>query len=238
MIFGFVVAFPYIPGSSSDAFKGVSVFMGILLSLGSTSIISNIPAGYSMIYRRAYKLGDCIRIGEHVGDVVESRLLVTHLRTTKNEEIVLPNSLILGSSSVVNYSSSARNGDLILHSRIGIGYETSWRQVEAMLSQAASRTKGIKADPATFVLQVSLTEFCVEYEINVYCDNAQGMNAIYSGLHRNILDVFNEYGVQIMTPAYVTHPAQAKIVQKDKWYAPPAQPGDTRGMLPGLRNAC
>jgi small-conductance mechanosensitive channel len=113
---------------------------------------------------------------------------------------------------------------LILHTTVGIGYETPWRQVEAILLEAAGRTKGIKAEPAPFVRQQALGDFCVTYELNVYCGDAQAMGALYTGLHRNILDVFNEYGVQIMTPAYEGDPAEPKVVAKDQWFAAPARP--------------
>jgi len=220
--FTIVVAYPYIPGSETEAFKGVSLFLGVIFSLGSSSVIGNVIAGYTMIYRRAFHIGDRIRINEHLGDVVETRLLVTHLRTPKNEEIVIPNSVIL-SSSVVNYSLLAREGKLILHSSVGIGYETPWRQVEAMLVQAAERTEGLLAEPKPFVLQRALGDFAVTYEINVYCGDAQAMEKLYTRLYRNILDVFNEHGVQIMTPAYVADPAQPKVVPKEQWYATPAR---------------
>jgi len=223
--FSLVIAFPYIPGSSSEAFKGISVFLGIVFSLGSSSIISNIVAGYSMTYRRAFKLGDRVRIGEHVGDVTEVRQLVTHLRTVKNEDIVVPNSLILN-SSVVNYSTQARTGQLVLHTTVGIGYETPWRQVEAMLLEAAARTADLRSEPSPYVLQQVLGDYCVTYELNVYSDNAQAMNKLYTALHRNILDVFNEYGVQIMTPSYVADPPEAKVVSRESWFLPPAKPID------------
>lgn len=218
-----VVAYPHIPGSGSNAFQGVSIFLGVIFSLGSQSVISNVIAGYSMIYRRAFKTGDRVRIDEHVGDVTESRLLVTHLRTPKNEQVVIPNSVVLN-SSVVNYSTLAREGRLILHTTVGIGYETPWRQVEAMLLQAAERTEGVAKEPKPFVLQKTLGDFCVTYEVNVYCSDAQSMPKLYARLHQNILDVFNEYGVQIMTPAYEGDPQQAKIVPKENWYATPANP--------------
>jgi len=220
--FTIVVAYPYIPGSGSEAFKGVSLFLGVIFSLGSSSVIGNVIAGYTMIYRRAFHVGDRIRINEHLGDVAETRLLVTHLRTPKNEEVVIPNSVILN-SSVVNYSMFAREGRLILHTSVGIGYETPWRQVEAMLLQAAERTAGLLAEPKPFVLQRALGDFAVTYEINVYCGDAQAMEKLYTRLYQNILDVFNEFGVQIMTPAYVQDPAQPKVVPKEQWYAAPAR---------------
>jgi small-conductance mechanosensitive channel len=219
--FGLVVAYPYIPGSESDAFKGVSLFLGIVFSLGSSSAISNVIAGYMMTYRRAFKVGDRIRVGQATGDVMEMRLQVTHLRSVKNEEIIIPNSQIL-TGEVVNYSSLVRAHGLILHTEVGIGYETPWRQVEAMLHLAASRTAGLSSEPRPFVLVKALGDFAVTYELNVYCRNVQAMNQLYAELHRNILDVFNEYGVQIMTPAYEGDPDEPKVVRQKDWYASPA----------------
>jgi small-conductance mechanosensitive channel len=217
-----VVAYPYIPGSGSDAFKGISIFIGIVFSLGSSSTIANIIAGYTMTYRRAFRMGDRVKIGDIVGDVTEMRLQVTHLRTIKNEEVIIPNSSIL-TNEVVNYSSLAHRLGLILHTRVGIGYETPWRQVEAMLLIAAERTPGIMREPKPFVRQLSLGDFAVTYEVNVYCDNPQAMSQIYTALHRNILDVFNEHGIQIMTPAYEGDPESPKVVPKDQWFTAPAK---------------
>jgi small-conductance mechanosensitive channel len=217
-----VVAYPYIPGSGSDAFKGISIFIGIVFSLGSSSTIANIIAGYTMTYRRAFRMGDRVKIGDIVGDVTEMRLQVTHLRTIKNEEVIIPNSSIL-TNEVVNYSSLAHRLGLILHTRVGIGYETPWRQVEAMLLIAADRTPGIMREPKPFVRQLSLGDFAVTYEVNVYCDIPQAMSQIYTALHRNILDVFNEHGIQIMTPAYEGDPESPKVVPKDQWFTAPAK---------------
>jgi len=223
IIFALVIAYPYIPGSGSDAFKGISIFVGLMMSLGASSIVANSIAGYMLIYRRAFRVGDRIKVGDVVGDVVEMRQQLTHLRTPKNEEVTIPSSVILN-SNVVNYSSRVRQGGLILHTTVGIGYETPWRQVEAMLIEAANRTEGLLREPPPFVLQTALGDFCITYEINVYCDRPQQMPQLYTGLHRNILDVFNEHGVQIMTPSYVADTAQPKVVPTDQWYAPPAQP--------------
>ena len=221
--FGLVVAYPYIPGSESAAFRGVSLFIGIVFSLGSSSAISNIIAGYMMTYRRAFKVGDWVKVGGALGEVIEMRLQVTHLRSPKNEEIVIPNSQIL-TSEVLNYSSLARTRGLILHTEVGIGYETPWRQVEAMLIQAAERTTGLLMEPRPFVLQRKLADFAVVYELNVYCSDVPAFPQLYSALHRSILDVFNEYGVQIMTPAYERDPLEPKIVRREDWYAAPATP--------------
>jgi len=218
-----IVAYPYIPGSETEAFKGLSIFVGIIFSLGSSSLIGNLIAGYSMTYRRAFRIGDRVKIGEHLGDVEQMRLLVTHLRTPKNEEVVIPNSSILG-GDVVNFSTLAHQHGLILHTTVGIGYETPWRQVEAMLLEAAARTPGLLREPQPFVRQKSLGDFCVTYEINAYCSNPQEMFLLYTELHRNILDLFNEYGVQIMTPAYEGDPEQPKVVPPEQWFTAPARP--------------
>lgn len=221
IFFGLVMAYPYIPGSSTDAFKGVSIFLGAILSLGSSSVLSHIIAGYSLIYRRVFRIGDRVKINECIGDIEEMSTLVTRMRSLKNEEIVIPNSIVLN-SNVVNYTKLARDKGLILHTTVGIGYEVPWRQVEAMLLQAAEKTPGLREAPRPFVLQQSLGDFAVNYEINAYCNDASQMMQIYTALHKNILDAFNEYGVQIMTPSYVYDTEQPKIVPKDKWYDPPA----------------
>ena len=222
VVLALVVAYPYIPGGRSEAFKGLTLFIGILFSLGSSSAIANFIAGYIMTYRRAFRVGDRIKIGETMGDVTQLRLGSTHLKTVKNEEVIIPNSFIIN-NEVVNYSSLARQRGLILHTTVGIGYETPWRQVEGMLILAAERTPGILKEPPPFVLQKALGDFAVTYEINVYCGNAQAMATIYTLLHRNVLDLFNEYEVQIMTPAYERDPETAKLVPKEKWFAAPAK---------------
>ena len=220
--FAAMVSYPYIPGSQSAAFKGISIFLGVLFSLGSSSLLSNIIAGYTMAYRRAFHVGDRIQVGEVMGDVAEIGLMVTHLRSIKNEELVVPNSLILN-SNVINYSSLARERGLILHTTVGIGYETPWRQVEAMLLMAAERTTGLLREPPPFILQQSLGDYAVTYQLNVFCDKPGEMFKLYTELHRNVLDVFNEYNIQIMTPSYVLDSAQPKVVPKEQWFAKPAE---------------
>ena len=220
--FAAVIAYPYIPGSESAAFKGISIFFGVVFSLGASSVVGNMLAGYSLIYRRTFKVGDRVKIGDVVGDVTHMRLQVTHVRTIKNEDVVVPNSVIL-TTQVVNYSSYAATEGLVLHTTVGIGYEVPWRQVEAMLLLAASRTPGLLTAPPPFVLQTSLADFAINYELNVHCGDAHDMFPLYTELHRNIQDVFNEYGVQIMTPAYRGDPAVPKVVPKDQWYQAPAR---------------
>ncbi|MCJ7468430.1 MAG: mechanosensitive ion channel family protein [Maribacter sp.] len=217
--FSVVIAYPYIPGSDSIAFKGVSVFVGVLFSLGSSSFIGNIIAGYSMIYRGAFKKGDRIEVDNLIGYVEEQRLMITRLRSLKNEEIVIPNTVLLN-SKIVNYSTTEQELGTILHTTVGIGYETPWRQVDAMLKLAADRTEGLSKEPKPFVLKKSLGDFAVNYEINAYCKEVSKMNRIYTLLHQNILDVFNENNVQIMTPFYIRDPEIPKIVPKDQWNTP------------------
>ncbi len=223
-----VVAYPYIPGSESQAFKGVSIFLGIVFSLGSSSSISNIIAGYMVIFRRAFRVGDRVKIGNQLGDVIEMRLQATHLRTIKNEEIIVPNSLILN-TEVLNYSSLSRQGGLILHTSVTIGYDAPWRQVHALLLLAAERTTGLLREPHPFVLQTALNDFYVNYELNAYTDQPLNMITIYSDLHQKIQDTFNEFGVQIMSPHYLSDPKEAKIVPKEKWHQPPAKPDEGSG---------
>jgi small-conductance mechanosensitive channel len=220
--FAVIVAYPYIPGSESSAFKGVTVFLGVLFSLGSSSFIGNIIAGYSMTYRGAFKIGDRIKVDELVGFVVEQKLLVTRLRSVKNEEIIIPNSVLLN-SNIINFNTRANDLGVIIHTTVGIGYETPWRQVDAMLKLAADRTKGLMKQPEPFVLKQSLGDFAVNYEINAYCNDISRMHIFYTELHQNILDVFNENNVQIMTPAYEGDPEIPKVVPKDQWNTPLAE---------------
>lgn len=221
--FALVVAYPYIPGSDSEAFKGLGILMGVVLSIGSSSFIANMVAGYSLTYRAAYRIGDRVRIGEHLGEVVDIRTQNTRLRSLKNEEVNIPNSIVV-SSAVVNYSAYQRDEGVILHTEVGIGYDTPWRQVEAMLLMAAERTEGLLRDPAPFVLQRSLGDFTVVYELNAHCSDARRMARLYSDLHGHIQDVFNEYGVQIMSPNYEQDPELPKTVSPGDFYAAPATP--------------
>ncbi len=219
IVFALVVAFPYIPGSDTNAFKGISVFLGIIFSLGSSSFIANIVAGYSMTYQGAFKHGDFIKVNEFEGFVESQTSMVTRLRSRKNEEIVIPNSVML-SSNVINYSMKAKKHDLIIYTTVGIGYETPWRQVDAMLKLAANRTEGLMKEPEPFVLKKALGDFAITYEINAYCLDETKLPQYYSLLHQHILDVFNENEVAIMTPAYMADPATAKVVAKDQWDIP------------------
>jgi small-conductance mechanosensitive channel len=196
-----VVVFPYLPGSKSPAFQGVSIFLGVLFSLGSTSAVANIVSGMLLTYTRAFQDGDRVRIGETTGDVLGKTLLVTRIRTIKNEDISIPNALVL-SSHIINYSSSAQEQGLILHTGVTIGYDAPWRQVYELLIAAARDTERILKEPKPFVLQTSLDDFYVSYELNAFTDQPTYMARIYSDLHQNIQDKFNEAGVEIMSPHY------------------------------------
>jgi small-conductance mechanosensitive channel len=233
LVLALVIGYPYIPGSNSDAFKGISVFLGIMLSLGSSSFIASLIAGYTVIYRRAFRTGDVVQIGDVLGFVTAVRMLDTHVRTFKNEDVAVPNSQLLN-SHITNYSALARTSGVILHTVAGIGYETPWRQVEAMLLEAARRTSSVKTDPPPYVLQLKLDDFCVQYELNVHIAEPLLILETYTELHRNVLDVFNEYGVQIMTPAYMKDPDAPKVVPPNQWYLAPAKP-DAPGSVPVAR---
>lgn len=199
--FGAIMLYPYLPGSDSDAFKGVSLFFGVLFSLGSSGAVGNMMAGIILTYTRAFQLGDRVKIGDTTGDVIEKTLLVTRVRTIKNVSITIPNGSVLG-GQIVNYTSMAKERGLILHTGVTIGYDVPWKQVHALLLAAADRTEHVLKEPKPFVLQTSLDDFYVAYQLNVSTDRADMQAGIYSLLHQNIQDCFNEGGVEILSPHY------------------------------------
>lgn len=199
--FALVVVFPYLPGAQSDAFKGVSVFIGVLFSIGSSSAVSNVVAGTILTYMRPFRIGDRVKIADSVGDVVERTLLVTRLKTIKNVYITIPNAAVLA-GQIVNYTRSENEEGLILHTSVTIGYDAPWRKVHELLVEAAKATPTILAEPAPFVLQTALGDFSVCYEVNAYTDDPSVMAATYSALHANIQDRFAEAGVEIMSPIF------------------------------------
>ncbi len=201
LAFMVVLIFPYLPGSDSAIFKGVSVFLGVLFSLGSSSAIANMIAGLVITYMRPFQIGDRIKISDITGDVVEKTLLVTRLKTVKNEVITIPNSSIL-SGNTINYSSVAKKEGLILYTTITIGYDVPWKDMHAALIEAAERTEFLLKDPKPFVLQTSLDDFYVSYQINAITKTPKKQALIYSMLHQNIQDVCNEKGIEIMSPHY------------------------------------
>ena len=199
--FGVVVAFPYLPASGSPAFAGVSVFMGILISLASSSSLSNMIAGLVLTYTGAFRVGDRVKIGDSYGDILKPSLLATQIRTIKNEEITIPNSIVLN-TSVINYTRKAKTSGLILHTTVTIGYDAPWRKVHDLLIRAAVETPGVLPQPQPFVWQTALNDFYVTYEINAYTDSPQEKDQIYATLHSRIQDSFYEAGVEIMSPHY------------------------------------
>jgi len=199
--FAFVVIFPYLPGSDSPVFQGISVFLGFLFTFGSAGSLSNVIAGLVLTYMRLFKIGDRVKIGEIVGDVIEKSSLVTRVRTPKNEIISIPNSTVM-SSHTINYSSDAPEKGLIIHTTVTIGYDVPWKDMHQTLIDAALRTDLVLKDPQPFVLQTSLEDFYVAYQINAYVREANKQAAIYSNLHQNIQDVCNENGIEILSPHY------------------------------------
>jgi small-conductance mechanosensitive channel len=200
--FVLVVAYPYIPGSESSAFKGISIFLGVLFSLGSSSAIANLIAGVILTYMRSYRVGDVIKVGDATGVVLERRLYVTRLKTFKNEIITIPNGVIL-TGHVTNLSHEVQQGDgLILHTGVTIGYDAPWETVHNLLIEAANRSQHILKSPPPFVLQTALNDFYVAYELNAYTDAPEILPWVYSDLHKNIQNTFNEGGVEIMSPHY------------------------------------
>lgn len=203
LLYAFMIAmiYPYLPGSNSGVFQGISVFVGLIISLGSSSIIGNIIAGLVITYMRPYKLGDCIKLNDTTGNVIEKTPFVTRLRTLKNEVVTVPNSFIM-SSHTVNYSESARNYGLIIHTSVSFAYDTPWRTVHDLLINAALRTPGVLHNPKPFVLETELQDYYPCYQINAYIKNADIIPDIMSDLMQNIQDLFNEAGIELMTPHY------------------------------------
>ncbi len=192
-----IIVFPYLPGSKSPAFQGISIFLGVLFSLGSTSAIANIVAGVILTYMRAFKIGDRVKIADTMGDVIEKTLLITRVRTIKNVEITIANAMVLG-SHIINFSSSSNEEGLILHTTVTIGYDAPWRTVHQLLIDAALSTGAILKQPAPFIFQTALDDFYVHYELNAYTDQPSQMAKIYSDLHATIQDKFNAAGLEII----------------------------------------
>jgi small-conductance mechanosensitive channel len=201
IVLAVVLVSPYLPGFGSPAFQGISIFFGILLSLGSTAAIANIVAGVALTYMRPFNVGDRVKIADTMGDVMEKTLLITRVRTIKNVEVTIPNSMVLG-SHMINLSALAQQSGLILYTAVTIGYDAPWRKVHELLIAAARATRDVLADPAPFVLQISLNDFSITYELNAYTANVKALLQIQSELHQNIQDQFNEAGVEIMSPTF------------------------------------
>lgn len=217
LLYAFMIAmiYPYLPGSKSGVFQGISVFVGLIVSLGSSTVIGNIIAGLVITYMRPFKLGDRIKLNETTGNVIEKTPLVTRIRTPKNEVVTIPNSFIM-SSHTVNFSQSARDYGLIIHSEVSIGYDIPWRKTHQLLIEAALNTPGVVDDPRPFVLETSLQDYYPVYQVNAYIKDANQLAQVYSDLHQNIQDRFNEEGIEIMSPHYIaTRDGSETTIPKD-----------------------
>jgi small-conductance mechanosensitive channel len=223
-LFALAMAYPYLPGAQTEAFKGLSVLLGLMVSLGASSVVGQGAAGLILIYTRTIRPGEYVRVGEHEGTVTVLGMFTTRIRTGLGEELTLPNSLITGSVTK-NYSRAVQGQGFIVDTTVTIGYDTPWRQVEAMLVEAARRTPGILETPAPRVFQTALSDFYPEYRLvaQAVTEGAHPRAQVMTNLHANIQDVFNEYGVQIMSPHYLGDPADAKMVRPDDWYPAPAK---------------
>ena len=223
-LFALAMAYPYLPGAGTEAFKGLSVLLGLMVSLGASSVIGQAASGLILTYTRTLRPGEYVRIGEHEGTVTEMGMFTTRIRTGLGEVLSIPNSMITGSVTK-NYSRSVKGQGYVIDTTVTIGYDTPWRQVEAMLIEAARRTEGILAEPKPQVFQTALSDYYPEYRLVAQAVPSQPRPraALLSALHAHIQDVFNEYGVQIMSPHYIADPQDAKWVPKENWYAEPAR---------------
>ena len=204
LLYTFMIAmiYNYLPGSDSGVFQGISVFVGIIISLGSSTLIANLMAGLVITFMRPFRIGDRIKLNDTVGDIIEKTPLVTRVKTPKNEIVTVPNSFVM-SSLTTNYSSSAQEYGLIIHTDVTFGYEVPWQQVHQLMIQSALATPHIEAEPRPFVLQTKLDDWYVVYQINAYTRHPEKMSAIYSDLHQNILDIFHEAGIEVMSPHFM-----------------------------------
>ena len=230
-IFALTVAYPYIPGSGSEAFKGISVFAGLMLSLGSSGFVNQLMSGLVIVYSGALRVGDYVRINNIEGTVQELGSMSTKIATTKKEFVAIPNGVAI-SSHIVNYSRLAKRDGAIISTTITIGYDTPWRQVHALLKQAAEKTPGVRDVPAPDVLQRALSDFYVEYELRVCIDEPMRRLPVLSLLHGEIQDAFNAVGVQIMSPNFVMQPEEDVLVPKNQWYTAPAGTRDDPDTVP------
>ena len=201
--FMFILIFPYLPGSNSLAFRGVSVFLGVLFTFGSAGPLGNLISGLVLTYMRSFRVGDRVKISDITGDIIEETLLVIRIRTIKNEIISIPNSSVL-SSHTINYSSVSMQDGLVINTTITMGYDVPWRRVHELLIEAAVATEHIQTEPKPFVLQTGLDDSSVSYQINGYTREANKQDIIYSDLYQNIQDLFNKAGLDLLSPRYIT----------------------------------
>jgi len=224
-LFALTVSYPLFPGSDSDIFKGVSLFAGLMVTLGSSGIVGQWMSGMILVYSRSLRPGDLVKAGDNEGVVSSLGLMFTKIRTPIGEEITIPNSALI-SGSIRNFTRLSKGTGSRVTTSVTIGYDAPWRQVHAMLLEAAARTDGLRTEPAPFVLQRALNDFYVEYELVGRIDAPLELPFVMTCLHGNVQDVFNEYGVQILSPHFLNQPAQPVVVDKRKWFAAPASPDD------------
>ncbi len=229
-LFALAMAYSYLPGSDTEAFKGLSVLVGLMLSLGASNLVGQVASGLILTYTHAFRNGEYVRIEQHEGTVVNLGTFTTRIRTGMGEELTISNSQVLGAVTR-NYSRTVKGQGFIVDTTVTIGYDAPWRQVNAMLVEAARRTPGVLADPAPHVFQVALSDFYPEYRLVCQAVPTQPRPRaeIMSLLHQNIQDLFNEHGVQIMSPHYLGDPDRPKVVPQDQWYAAPAKGPGTKG---------
>jgi small-conductance mechanosensitive channel len=220
-LFALIASYKYLPGSESEVFKGVSVFVGLIVSLGSTGIMNQLMSGLMVTYSRALRVGDFVKIADVEGVVTQLGTLSTKIKTARNEEITIPNAVVV-SQAATNYSRHAERDGVFAPTSLTIGYDVPWRQVHALLLLAAERTPSVRTDPKPVVLQVALCDFYVRYTLLVCLEQPQRRVAVLAALHANIQDAFNEYGVQIMSPNYEADPSGPKVVPPSRWYSAPA----------------
>jgi len=228
-LFAIVMAYPYFPGSETEAFKGVSVFVGLMVTFGSSGIINHIMSGFFLTYSRALRIDDFVRIGDVEGTVQQVGMLSTKVQTLKGEEVTIPNAVIVG-QTITDYSRPGDAAGVFTPTSVTIGYDTPWRQVHALLLQAAERTPELRREPKPFVFQESLQDYYVKYTLWVCLERQQTRLVTFDTLHAHIQDLFNEYGVQIMSPNYMMDPAAPKVVPRKDWYAAPAPPETPSGV--------
>jgi small-conductance mechanosensitive channel len=226
-LFAFVAAYPYIPGSGSEAFKGIGVFVGLMMSIGASGVVNQAVSGLMLMYTKALRPGEFVQVGDTEGTVTSVGFLTTRIETLRNVEVSIPNAVIAGNVTR-NFSRLAGHGGVRVPTSVTIGYDTPWRQVQAMLELAAARTQGVAGEPSPRVLQTALQDFYVEYTLIVSVADPRQKMVVLDELHGHIQDVFNEHGVQIMSPNYEADPADKKIVPRDQWYASPAGSVTTR----------
>jgi small-conductance mechanosensitive channel len=227
-LFALVIAYPYIPGSETEAFKGLSVLIGLMITLGSTGLINQVISGLFVIYSRSVRPEDYVRIGDIEGEVISIGSLATKLRTPRREEITIPHSVLVGTATT-NYSRLAGADGMVITASVTIGYDVPWRQVHALLLLGASRTRGIRKEPPPGVLQRELSDFYVQYQLLAHLEEGKNRAAVISELHAQIQDAFNEYGAQIMSPHFESQPKKPVFVPQSDWHAAPARPAPSVG---------